>query len=209
MKGHYAKCFTPTNCWCEVKRYALVLGIVLAVLVLEIVGGDYSKSLALIADAGHVFGDSIATMTMLLAAVLVKYGAQKQRVLDVAFWINIMLLFLVAIWIVFEAIERFQDPHEIVSSVMISVAVLGGVGNYFQHHVLEGAADEHKHGGHRVLSAHVIGDLMQNVAVVLGGIPIWIFGWVWIDPLLSIGIAYWIGRTALRLALDPHRGRHH
>lgn len=204
MKGHYADCPGTTDCWCEVKRLFLVLGVTFLILALEIIGGTISGSLALIADAGHVFGDSAAIMANLLAAVLIKFGAQKQRAHDVAFRFNIGLLFLVAGWIVFESIERFQDPHEIISPVMVSIAFVGGVGNYWQHLILKGAAEEHKHHAHHALSAHVMGDLMQSVAVVVGGILIWIFGWVLVDPLLSIGIAYWIARRAYQLAFDPH-----
>lgn len=209
MKGHYTSCIDPTDCWCEVKRLSRVLWVVLAILVLEIVGGNISGSLALLADAGHVFGDSTAVVVTLLAAVLVRFGAQAQRVHDAAFRINIGLLFLIAGWIVLEAAERFQDPREIISPVMVFVAFVGGVGNYIQHRILEGAADEHKHKAHRALSLHVISDLMQSVAVVVGGIAIWISGWVIIDPLLSVGIAFWIAYRAFQLALDPHYGHHH
>lgn len=205
-KGHYASCPDPIDCWCEVKRLSKVLWITLAILAFEIIGGIISESLALLADAGHVFGDSTAVVVTLLAAVLVRFGAQAQRVRDAAFRINIGLLFLIVGWIAFEAIERFQDPREIISPVMVFVAFIGGVGNYWQHCVLEGAADEHKHHAHRALSLHVIGDLAQSVAVFAGGIVIWIFDWIILDPLLSIGIACWIAHRTFQLVLNPHEG---
>ncbi|MCH7597640.1 cation transporter [Patescibacteria group bacterium] len=209
MKGHYIDCPDPTDCWCEVRRLSRVGWVTLAILIFEIIGGTVSGSLALLADAGHVFGDSAAVVVTLLAAVLVKFGTQPHRVRDAAFRINIGFLFLIAGWIVFEAIERFQDPREIISHVMIFFAFVGGVGNYLQHYILEGAADEHKHKAHRSLSLHVISDLIQSVAVVAGGILIWISGWVLIDPLLSVGIACWIAYRAICLALDPHGEHHH
>ena len=131
MKGHYINCPDPTDCWCEVRRLSKVLWITLGILIFEIIGGIVSGSLALLADAGHVFGDSTAVVVTLFAAVLVRFGAQTQRVRDFAFWINIGLLFLIVIWIVFEAIKRFGNPNEIMSSVMIVVAFIGGVGNYW------------------------------------------------------------------------------
>ncbi|MCH7529603.1 cation transporter [Patescibacteria group bacterium] len=204
MKGHFINCPDPTDCWCEVRRLSRVLWITLAILIFEIIGAIVSNSLALFADAGHVFGDSTAIVVTLLAAVLVRFGAQAKRVRNVAFWINIGLLFLIVIWIVFEAIKRFENPNEIISSVMIVVAFIGGVGNYWQHHVLEGAASEHKHHAHRALSFHVISDLIQSVVVVIGGILIWISGWILIDPLLSIGIACWIVYRTFQLVFNSY-----
>ena len=203
MAGHYINCFDPADCWCEVRRLSRVLVVTLTILVLQVIGGIISGSLALIADAGHVFGDSAAIVVTLLAAVLFKLGAKTRQVHETAFRINIGLLFLVAGWIVFETIERFQEPKEIMSPVMVTIAFIGGMGNYIQHRILEGASAEHKHRAHRSLSVHVVSDLLQSGAVVAGGILIWASNWVIVDPLLSLLIAGWICFKATQLMFDP------
>ena len=208
MAGHYEDCLDPTDCWCEVKRLFRVLWVTLLILILEIGGGLYSGSLALLADAGHVFGDSTAIVVNIIAALLVKFNARTKRVRDAAFRINIGLLFLVAGWIMFEAIERLENPGEVLGPVMVVVAFMGGVGNFIQQRILAAAAAEHKHHAHRALSLHVLSDLMQSVAVVIGGIIIWIGGWNFIDPVLSIGIAAWIVYQAIRLSLNPNGHGH-
>ena len=205
-KGHYSNCFDPTDCWCEVRRLSKVLWITFGILLLEIIGGVISNSLALYADAGHVFGDSTAIIVTLIAAVLIKFGSHTQNVRNTAFWINIGLLFLIAGWVMFEAIERFQKPHEIMGPVLVGAAFLGGLGNWWQHAVLEGAADEHKHHAHHALSFHIISDLMQSIVVVIGGIVIWVSGWFVIDPILSVGIACWIIYRAVQLSLGQSEG---
>ncbi|MBI4120633.1 MAG: cation transporter [Parcubacteria group bacterium] len=202
MAGHYADCSGPARCWCEVRRLSLVLALTVAILVLEILGGWYSGSLSLLADAGHVFGDGTAIMVAIIAATLVRFRAKTERVIEAAFRINIGLLFLLAGCIAFEALLRLGNPEAIVSPVMVIVAFLGGVGNFFQHRILERAADEHKHKGHRALSLHVLSDLWQSAAVVLGGIALWAGGPVIIDPLLSLGIAAWIVYQGIQLALE-------
>ena len=209
MTGHYTDCPDPTDCWCEVKRLSGVLGVTMVILALEVIGGIISGSLALLADAVHVFGDGAAIVVTVIAAVLVRFNARTQEVRDAAFRINIGLLFLMVGWIAFEAIERFQNPGEVNAPIMIAVAFMGGVGNFIQHLMLQGAADEHKHHAHHALSLHVISDLWQSIGVVVGGILIWISGWFWIDPLVSMGIAVWIARCAIRLALDPHSEHYH
>ena len=209
MVGHHKDCPDPTDCWCEVKRLAWVLGVTFLILVFELAGGWLSGSLALLADAGHVFSDSAAIVVTLITAVLVRIGTNTKRVRDAAFRINIGLLFLVAGWIAFEAIERFQNFGEILSPVMVTFALVGSAGNYWQHYLLKGAAEEHKHHVHRALSLHVISDFVQSGAVVAGGIAIWASGWVIIDPILSIGIAVWIVLRAIQLALHPHGDHEH
>ncbi len=203
MRGHYKNCLDPADCWCEVKRLSNVFIVTGAILVLEIVGAIISRSLGLWADAVHVFGDSAAITVTLIAVVIFKLGIRGNEVRDTASRINIGLLFLMAGWIAFEAIERFQNPKDITSEIMIVVAFIGGVGNVIQHVILERAATEHKHRAHRTLSLHVLWDLWQSIGVVVGGILILWSGFVWIDPLLSLGIAVGIVWCAIKLILDP------
>ncbi|MDP3726572.1 MAG: cation diffusion facilitator family transporter [bacterium] len=208
MSGHYKNCPDPTDCWCEVKRLSWVFGVTGAILVFEIIGGMVSRSLALWADAVHVFGDSAAIMVTLIAAVLIKLNIRTHDAQETASRINIGLLFLMTGWIAFEAIERFQNPKDIANGAMIIFAFIGGVGNASQHLILKHAAAEHKHRAHQALTLHIISDFWQSVGVVVGGILIWWSGFLWIDPLISLGIAISIARCAIQLALDTNEKDH-
>lgn len=179
-----------------------MLLVTVGILALEIVGSIISGSVALLADAGHVFIDGAAVLATLSAAFFVKI-ARAEKARRAAFWFNVMLLFFVAGFVAYESVERFlAPPEEIVSPLMVAIALLGGAGNYLQHRLLSSAAHEHKHH-HRALSKHVISDLFQSGAVVLGGVIIWTTGFVLIDSLLGAGIAVWIFWQAIWLTLHP------
>lgn len=217
MQGHYPDCTNPDTCWCEARRLSRVLGIALLILGMEVVGGIASGSLALLADAGHVFSDSIVIIVALVAAVAIQRGANVSRARGITFWVAIALLVAAAAWILYEAVRRLQEPRDIISPVMVGVATLGAVGNYLQHRILVGAASEHKHKAHRALLVHVWSDLLQSIAVVAGGLAIWLLNTpVIVDTVLSIAIVLWIVYQVVRLfkgrhTPDPHhhRGHHH
>lgn len=185
--GHFGGCDTPTDCWCEVKRYGVIFGIAAMILIAEVVGGIISQSLALLADAGHVFTDTAATLVAIVVAYRVKRGANEAQTRKVGGYVNALLLGGVAVWVALEAWERFFQPREVVSWVMVSIAVLGTIGNYVQHRIME-SVDE-KHVTHESMHLHILSDLLQSVGVVLGGILIWMTGWVLIDPIISMAIA--------------------
>jgi len=185
--GHFDSCATPENCWCEVKRYGVIFGIATMILIAEVVGGVLSQSLALLADAGHVFTDTGATLVAIIVAYRVKRGASETQTRKVGGYINALLLGIVAVWVGVEAIERLQNPREVVSWVMISIAVLGTIGNYVQHRIIESADEEHV--THESMQLHILSDLLQSVGVVLGGVLILMTGWVLVDPIISMGIA--------------------
>jgi len=195
--GHFESCTTPHDCWCEVKRYGLIFGIAAMILIAEVVGGVISHSLALLADAGHVFTDTGATLVAIIVAYRVKRGANDAQTRKVGGYINALLLGGVAVWVGVEAIERFQSPREIVSWVMISIAVLGTIGNYVQHRIMESADEEHV--THESMQLHILSDLLQSVGVVLGGILIWVTDWVLVDPIISIVIALMMARWTWKL----------
>jgi len=197
MSGHFESCTTPQSCWCEIKRYGIIFGIAAMILIAEVVGGIISHSLALLADAGHVFTDTGATFVAIIVAYRVKRGDNEAQTRKVGGYINALLLGVVAVWVGLEAIERFQSPREVVSWVMISIAVLGTIGNYVQHRIMESADEEHV--THESMRLHILSDLLQSVGVVLGGILIWMTGWVLIDPAISMIIAFMMAWWAWKL----------
>lgn len=192
QNGHFNGCVTPHDCWCEVKRYWLIFGLAAMILIAEVVGGIISQSLALLADAGHVFTDTGAILVAIIVSYRVKCGANETRTRKVGGYINAILLGGITIWVAMEAWERLQHPREVLSWVMISIAVLGTIGNYIQHRIIE-SADEN-HVTHESMRLHILSDLMQSFGVVFGGILIWITDWVLVDPIISMGIALWMGK---------------
>lgn len=198
-------CSNPADCWCEVKRLLRVLWITLVIFGLEVTGGLISGSLALLADAGHVFVDKVAIIVAIAAAILVKYGFDQNRVHPIGFRINIALLWLVVGWILFEAYGRFKQPENINSGIMTAAAAAGMLGNLIQHRILEGSPDEHKHQIHESLSMHVLSDLIQSGGVVAGAVIMLLTGWLIIDAVLSISIALWIAWQITSLMRKTHR----
>lgn len=182
-------------------KAALILTALFAVF--EAAGGWISGSLALLADAVHMFSDVGA---LALAAVAqrialrpahagMSYGYGRARVL--AAQMNGLALLFVAGWIVWVAVERLQSPPQVHGSLMLGVALAGLLVNVVILRWL--------HGGHdintRAAYWHVLGDLLGSVAAVSAGLVIVWTGWMPIDPLLSFivaGILVWGGWRLVR-----------
>lgn len=176
------------------------------ILIGEIVGGILSDSLALLADAGHVLTDIGALLVSIIVAYLVKTGGNEHRIRTLGGIVNALLLAGVAVWIFVEALDRLQNPRDVISWIMISVAILGTIGNYVQHRVLEIA--EENHVTHEAMSLHILSDLVQSIVVVFGGIVIAVTGWHLVDPILSFGIAVLMGYWSMRLLWKMWSGKY-
>lgn len=196
MRKHFSGC-NPDACRCESRRYWIILWIGLGIFVAEIVGGILSGSLALLSDAFHVLVDSAANVVSIFVAyAVVKHGQNGHKLRAFGGYINAALLLGIAVWVLYEAIGRIITPRNILSSVMIFVAVIGALGNFLQNYVLGHATDEEEsHVTHRAMHLHVLSDLWQSLAVILAGIIIAVTGWRLADPILSIIISimmmYW------------------
>jgi len=166
----------------------------------EIAGGILSGSLALLADAGHMFADFVA-LAMAWAAFRIarrpanwrhSFGFDRFQIL-VAF-INGLSLFAIAGWIIFEAAARFSAPHEIMGETMLAVAVAGLAVNIAAFAILTGADRENLNV--RAAAVHVMGDLLGSAAAIIAAIVIVLTDWVAADPLLSLLVALIILRSA-------------
>lgn len=211
VEGHFNACINSDNCSCETNRYTIIFGIAVVIVIVEIIGGVISNSLALLADAGHVFVDAIASLVSITVANQVKKGGNDAQTRKVGGYINALLLGAVSIWVGFEAIERFESPREITSWIMISIAVIGTIGNYVQHRVVESANETHV--TQKLMSRHVWSDLLQSIGVVIAGFIIWMSGWNIIDPLISMAIAlimaWWTYETFRDLYTGKYDGSGH
>jgi cobalt-zinc-cadmium efflux system protein len=172
-------------------------------MLVEIVGGIISGSLALLADAGHMLTD---TMALSLAAMAfhvsrrppdgnLTYGYQRFQIL--AAFVNGLSLFAIVGWILFEAVRRFINPREILGETMLVIAVAGLVINLIAFAVLHTGDKDNLNI--RGAALHVAGDLLGSVAAIVAAIVIIYTGWTLIDPILSVAVAVLILKSAWAL----------
>ncbi|WP_188849009.1 cation diffusion facilitator family transporter [Aureimonas glaciei] len=168
---------------------ALTGGFMLA----EIAGGLISGSLALLADAGHMFVDFAGLSLALFAMRLARrpadakrsYGYDRFQILVA--YSNGLILFGIAIFIAVEAWRRLSEPVEILGGPMLAVAVGGLLVNIAAFLVLHGGDREDLNMRGALL--HVAGDLLGSVAAIAASLVILISGWMPIDPILSVLVA--------------------
>lgn len=173
-------------------RLSLVLCLTAFYMVAEAVGGWYSGSLALLADAGHMFADVAALALALFAAWFSRRPATAQktfgyhRIEILAALINGVTLVVVSLLIFREAYERFVNPAEVETRVMIAIACGGLCVNLLSAYLLHGSHEENLnlHGAW----LHIIGDALGSVAAIAAGILIYFYGWYIADPIISVVI---------------------
>jgi cobalt-zinc-cadmium efflux system protein len=172
-------------------------------MVAEVLGGAWSGSLALIADAGHMMVDALALLLAFVGAWMAtrpadarrSYGYGRMEVL-IGF-VNALSQFVLVGWIIYEAVARLLHPGEILSGVMFVVAIIGLLVNLLVLRMLHGHAhDDVNLAG---ASLHVLGDLLGSVAAVLAALAIRWFGWLLADPVLSMLVGLLILNSAWRL----------
>jgi cobalt-zinc-cadmium efflux system protein len=184
-----------------------------AMMLVEFVGGWWANSLALISDAGHMLTDLGALLVSLWALKLAQtpadarrtFGMQRVEILAALF--NGVTLVGLCAYIVYEASQRLLHPEPIRSAVMMAVAFVGLWVNVIGFLLLR----KHTRESLNIRGAllHVLGDLFSSVAVLAGGLFVWLLGWNWLDPLLSLLIAavilhgaYRVTREALGILLE-------
>lgn len=161
-------------------------------LVAEIVGGVWTNSLALLADAAHVFLDLFALLLSLAAIRLAALPPSETRTFGFhraevfASLINGITIFLIAGGIFYEAFGRLMQPEKVNSLPMLVIATIGLIMNLLSASALH----EHSHDDLNVRSAflHVIGDAAASVGVILGGVIMYYSNWFILDAVISMGI---------------------
>ena len=178
------------------KILALSFAIITGFMVVEFVGGYWFNSLALMADAGHMANDSLSLFLALLALFL---SAQKQRYIAL---LNSGSLIVVALMILVEAIQRWQNPIEMMALPMLGVASLGLLVNLFVAKMMLNSY--HDNLNIKVAYLHVLTDLFGSVIAILSGLGAYFLRWQWVDPLASMILSVLVlksGIEAFRLAL--------
>jgi cobalt-zinc-cadmium efflux system protein len=183
----------------------VALALTCAVLVVELAGGLISHSLALLSDAGHVLTDVFALGLAWFAVAQSKRPADARRsygyhrVSILAALVNSVTLIVIVIAIAYEAIRRLAHPEPVQGGIVIAAALVAIGINLL---VAFGLRSEHRNLNVRAALLHVIGDLGASVGVVVAGIVILLTGWLYIDPLLSLGIAVLIAFGAWRIVRE-------
>ena len=178
------------------KILALSFAIITGFMVVEFVGGYWFNSLALMADAGHMANDSLSLFLALLALFL---SAQKQRYIAL---LNSGSLIVVALMILVEAIQRWQNPIEMMALPMLGVASLGLLVNLFVAKMM--LSSDHDNLNIKAAYLHVLTDLFGSIIAILSGISAYFLGWLWVDPLASMILSVLVlksGIATFRLAL--------
>ena len=166
----------------------------------EIAGGILSGSLALLADAGHMFADFMALAMAWVAFRMARrpanwrfsFGFDRFQIL-VAF-VNGLSLFAIAGWIFYEAALRLIAPHDVLGGTMLGVAVAGLGVNIICFLILAGA--ERDNLNIRAAAILVMGDLLGSAAAILAALIILLTDWMLADPLLSLLVAVLILKSA-------------
>jgi cobalt-zinc-cadmium efflux system protein len=195
-------------------RLWLALGLALVVMLVEAVASWYTRSLALLSDAGHVAGDALGIAMALAAIIAIRrsgggprrtYGMYRLEVL--AALANTVLLFGVAGFVIVQAVRRIEDQPEVHSGPMLAVAAFGLAANVASLLLLRSAAAESINV--RGAYTEVLGDAIASLGVIAAAAVIAFTGWYAVDSLIAVGVglfilprAYRLGRDALRILLQ-------
>lgn len=197
--GHHAATLAPDRR----RRLTFVLCLAAGYMLAEAIGGWWSNSLALLADAGHMLSDVVALGLSLLAVWVAGRPANSQRTFGyhraeiLAALANGALLLTVSGGILLEAWHRWSDPPDIDSTTMLVIAVGGLIVNLIMLRAL--------HGGHqhdlnvRGAWLHVLGDTLGSVGVIAAAIALKIGNLTWVDPVASAVICVLIVVSAFHL----------
>ncbi|HOD09392.1 MAG TPA: cation diffusion facilitator family transporter, partial [Flavobacterium sp.] len=182
----------------EVKGKNLVYSILLNLVITtaQIIGGILSGSLALISDALHNFSDVLTLVFSLYANKLSKRKASLNHTFGykraelIAAFVNASTLIVVALFLIYGAIERFVEPKIIESNLVIWLSLLGIIVNGFSALLLKRDAEHNLNMKSAYL--HLFTDMMASVAVLVGGLLMKYFGWFWVDSVMTILIAIYL-----------------
>ncbi len=188
----------------ERRRLGYAIVFTLVILVVEVVGGFLSGSLALLSDAGHMFVDGLS---LILSYIALRIGERPgtdrftygfRRVEILAALLNGVTLLFVCAWIAWEGVGRLLHPAPIDTSLMLGVALVGITANVFSAVMLR-----HAHSlNARSAFLHVLGDLFSSVGIVIAALCMLLWDVPWLDPALSIAIAVVVLMSAYRLTRE-------
>ena len=167
----------------------------------------FANSLALISDAGHMVTDAAALGLALLAQIISrrppspKHSFGFGRAEALAAFVNSIAMLALVVWIVFEAISRFYDPHKVDGFTVTVVASIGLLMNIVVAWVL---SRDKKSVNTRAALVHVMGDLLGSIAALIAGVVIQLTGWMPIDAILSILVSLLILKSTISILNESY-----
>ncbi|MUK90233.1 cation diffusion facilitator family transporter [Ornithinibacillus sp. L9] len=179
---------------------------ILTFMIVEVIGGILTNSLALLSDAGHMLSDAAALGLSLLAFKIGERKSNQQKTYGykrfeiIAAFINGLTLIAISVYIFYEAFHRFVTPPT-VSANMMFIAIIGLIVNIVVAWLLiRGGSSENLN----IRSAlfHVLGDLLGSIGAIIAGILIFAFGWNIADPIASVLVAILIIFSGVRITRD-------
>lgn len=201
--AHHDHDHAPTVTSDNERKVLLSFALIFSFMIVEVIGGVLSGSLALLADAGHMLTDAAALALAYAAFRVGRRAADHRRTFGylrfevIAGCINGVTLFAIVAWIIYEAWRRFQAPHIVLAGPMLAVAVVGLVVNILVFWILTRGDSEHVNIQGAAL--HVMGDLLGSIGAVAAALVIHFTGWMPIDPILSVVVSLLILRSAWKL----------
>ncbi|WP_293915146.1 MULTISPECIES: cation diffusion facilitator family transporter [unclassified Sphingobacterium] len=183
------------------KTLTISLVIITGYMAVEVIGGLITNSLALLADAGHMLSDAISLFIALMAFTFSNkvadygktYGYKRFEILAAV--INGATLILISAYIIYEAVERFQNPPEIASGGMLIIAFIGLLINVLVAWIMMRGADVKENLNMRGAYLHVLSDMLGSVGAIIAALLIMFFGWGWADPLASVIVSLLVLRS--------------
>ncbi|MDT0669885.1 cation transporter [Mammaliicoccus sciuri] len=198
------------------KKILLISFIIIAVfMIVEVIGGYITNSLALLSDAGHMLSDAISLFIALMAFKFGERVANKNKTYGykrfeiLAALINGALLIAISIYIFYEAISRFIDPPEVASTGMLIISTIGLLVNIFIAWLMFKGSDTKDNLNMRGAFIHVLGDLLGSVGAIVAALIMIAFGWKLADPIASVIVAlliirsgYGVTKSALNVLME-------
>lgn len=209
---HLWWCTRKSNCWCEFWWLALIGALSFIILAIQVPASFWYESTALAADSHHVGLDGSTVLLAMALFAAVKYGWDSTRLRDFGFWTSLLLLGISAVLMGHEAYLRFAQEQNVQGYELAAVSAVGGSLNAVQIWLISKTIDTcHDHRDIRdTFFAHFWLDMLNNVAISIGGIVIEWTGWRYIDLILTVLIILRIVWMVYGLIKNPsNRGKPH
>lgn len=185
------------------KVLAVSLAIISIFMLVEVAGGIITGSLALLSDAGHMFSDALAIGFSLLAFKLGEKAVSARqtfgyRRLEILFaLLNGLTLIGIAVFIIIEAVARFNNPPEIATTGMLVVSTIGLLVNIVVAWYMHRSSDVEENVNMKSAYLHVVGDLLGSVGAIAAALLMMFFGWKLADPIVSVFVSLLIANSGI------------
>lgn len=207
MSGHHGHDHAHGHVHTNNKKILLISFLIIGLfMIVEIIGGFISNSLALLSDGLHMFSDTISLGVALVAFIYAEKNATKSKTFGykrfeiLAALFNGVTLFIIGLVIIVEAIGRFFNPEDVKSTEMFVISVIGLIVNIIVALLMFKGGDTSNNINMRGAFLHVMGDLLGSVGAITAAILIWTLNLTIADPIASIIVSILIIKSSLGIS---------